>query len=127
MNSNMNTLSDIDELTSQEVFDFTQYSCNVGNFIQPALQSGLISGVELITTEYKLLHLDTSDNVLEQEEYILDIDLDFWHPDMSIEYFDKTIEQVRKLLYHAKYITIATSPYFLDQELALILCKKICV
>ncbi len=81
--------------------------------------------MELITTEYKLLHFDTADEKLEQEEYILDIDLDFWHPDMSIEQFDTTIQQTRKLIQHAKYITIATSPYFLDQQLAIDIIEKI--
>ncbi len=125
MNENTNILDDIDNLSEQEIFDFTNYSCNVGNFIKPALQSWLIWSVELITTEYKLLHFDTADEILKQEEYILDIDLDFWHPDMSIEQFDQTIEQTRKLIQYAKYVTIATSPFFLDQQLALELCKKI--
>ncbi|PID34720.1 MAG: hypothetical protein CR971_01785 [candidate division SR1 bacterium] len=125
MNENTHILDDIDTLTEQKIFDFTNCSCNVGNFIKPALQSRLIGSVELITTEYKLLHFDTADEKLEQEEYILDIDLDFWHPDMSIEQFDTTIQQTRKLIQHAKYITIATSPYFLDQQLAIDIIEKI--
>lgn len=129
MNENANILADIDTLTKQEVFDFTNYSCNVGNFIQPALQSGLIWSIELVTTEYKLNHFDIEKFIQELEkektEYILDIDLDFWHPDMSIENIEKTFEQTRKLIKHAQYITIASSPYFLNQKYAIDILKKI--
>ena len=43
---------------------------------------------------------------------ILDIDLDFRAPEMSIQEYEKTITQVRKLIFspQVQCITIATSP-----------------
>ena len=93
---------------------------NVWNFIQPAIKSWLINKVEQINTEYKLLHFQTNENNL-----ILDIDLDFRAPEMSIEKYSDTIEKAKELISKSKVVTIATSPYFLNQELAIKVCKEI--
>lgn len=90
---------------------------NVGNFLRHALDTNLITWSTQINTEYSLLNFDYS--TLELSNYILDIDLDFRHPDMSIEQFEKTIQITKLLIKKAKIVTIATSPYFLDQNLAL--------
>ena len=93
---------------------------NVWNFIQPALKSWLISKVEQINTEYKLLNFQTNENDL-----ILDIDLDFRAPEMSIEKYVETIEKTKNLISTSRVVTIATSPYFLDQNLAIKICKEL--
>jgi len=53
------------------------------------------------------------------DKMILDIDLDFRAPEMSIEKYEETIKKTRALMEEASLITIATSPYFLDQNIAL--------
>jgi len=93
---------------------------NVWNFIQPATKSWLISNVEQINTEYKLLHFQTDENNL-----ILDIDLDFRAPEMSIEKYSDTIEKAKELISKSRVVTIATSPYFLDQNLSIKVCKEL--
>ena len=93
---------------------------NVWNFIQPAIKSWLINNVEQINTEYKLLNFQTDENNL-----ILDIDLDFRSPEMSIEKYSETIEKAKNLISNSRIVTIATSPYFLDNELAIKLCKML--
>lgn len=93
---------------------------NVWNFIQPGLKSWLINHVEQINTEYKLLNYTTDENNL-----ILDIDLDFRAPEMSIEKYSETIEKTKKLISKSRAVTIATSPYFLEQSLAIKLCKEL--
>ena len=90
---------------------------NVGNFLTYALEKKIIPEVFQVTTEYKILNTDFSS--LYVNGFILDVDLDFWHPDMSIEQYKKTISITKELIYRAKIVTIATSPYFLDQHLAL--------
>lgn len=96
---------------------------NVGNFLRHALDTHFITKSTQINTEYSLLNFDYSS--IELSNYILDIDLDFRHPDMSIEQFDKTIQITKELIKKAKVVTIATSPYFLDQNLAIKILKKI--
>jgi hypothetical protein len=54
-----------------------------------------------------------------ENPYILDIDIDFWAPEMGIEEFDRSIEKTRQLIAGASIVTIATSPCFIDQTRAL--------
>lgn len=93
---------------------------NVWNFIQPAIKSWLISKVEQINTEYKLLNFQTNEKNL-----ILDIDLDFRAPEMSIEKYSETIEKVKNLISKSRVVTIAISPYFLDQNIAIKICREL--
>lgn len=93
---------------------------NVWNFIQPAIKSWLINKVEQINTEYKLLNFQT-----DEDNLLLDIDLDFWAPEMSIEKYYETIEKTKNLISKSRVVTIATSPYFLDQQLAIKICKDL--
>lgn len=93
---------------------------NVWNFIQPAINCWLISNVEQINTEYKLLNFEVPNY-----SYILDIDLDFWAPEMSIEKYLETIEKTKTLISKSRVVTMATSPYFLDQNIAFRLINKL--
>ena len=94
---------------------------NVGNFLKHALDTNLITWLTQINTEYSLLKFNI--NNLKSKTFILDIDLDFRHPEMSIEQFEKTIQITKLLIKKAKIVTIATSPYFLNQNLALKLLR----
>lgn len=93
---------------------------NVGNFLRYALETGVIPGSTQINTEYSLLRYERP-----SYPYILDIDLDFRDPAMSIEQFDQTIQICKLLIQDAQSVTIATSPYFLDQHLAIELLHKL--
>ena len=93
---------------------------NVWNFIQPAIKSWLINKVEQINAEYKLLNFQT-----DEDNLILDIDLDFRAPEMSIEKYFETIRKTRELILKSRVVTMATSPYFLNQQLAIKLCKEL--
>ncbi|MDR2416449.1 MAG: UPF0489 family protein [Candidatus Peribacteria bacterium] len=104
---------------SCEVFAFVQKCCNVGNFMQPVLNSGLISEVAQIRSTYALKHLQ-----LPSEAYILDIDLDFLAPEMGTR-LEKCLPKLKQLMARARCITIATSPYFLEQERAIEIVKEL--
>jgi hypothetical protein len=62
---------------------------------------------------------------VDKKDIILDIDLDFRHPDMSIEKYQRTIDITKELIKKSRVVTIATSPYFLDQSLALKVLKDL--
>jgi len=110
----------IDEKNLNSVFWFVQEQCNVGNFIIPALGSVLLGSVDQLRSEYWLLHYKKPN-----EDYILDIDMDFWEKLMGIEDKEWTFEQTRKLISWAKMVTIATSPFFLDQKEAIRLIQEL--
>lgn len=94
---------------------------NVGNFLRYALDTWFTPSATQINTEYSLLNA----NFNSLDNYILDIDLDFRDPQMAIEQFEKTIQIIKNWIKKAKIVTIATSPYFLNQNLAMSILKKI--
>ena len=110
----------------EKVFKFWNEKCNVGNFIPPAIESGIIRNQTQIrsTTALENLQIDKNQN------FILDIDLDF-----CLDWIDrnKINEETVKLLKdkfneiwkYSLWITIATSPYFLNQELAIKIVEKL--
>lgn len=115
--------------------DYAHLECNIGNFITPCIDSWLITEMIQIRTEYKLDEVARSrdreykdtrlPNYSPTRLLILDIDMDFRAPEMSISDIDKTMNQVRSLMDRADLITIAISPYFIDQQLALELINKL--
>lgn len=108
----------IQNKNQDEIFKVTQ-KCTVGNFILPAVKEGLISEVIMLNTEDKVKEYD-----ILRWPYILDIDIDFWHPKMGIDKW-KINKKVRELIGKASLVTIATSPYFMDQEKAIQIVKKL--
>ena len=113
----------------ESVFQFTNYNCNVWNFIKPAIEEWLIWNITQINTEYSLInskfsfscHSEWNEESKKEnsKQTILDIDLDFRAPEMSIEKYQETISITKKLIQNSGVVTIATSPYFLDQNLAI--------
>ena len=113
---------------SGEVFQFVQRYCNVGNFLQPALKSGLVSEVVQVITPPALratssfAELGTGSD--REENYVLDMDLDFFAPEMGVSFLDCLLK-LRELMDGAECMTIATSPYFLEQGRAVEMVKKL--
>ena len=118
---NNNTLKlNRDQNELEKIFDFCNAKCNVGNFVPPAIESWIISDQIQIrsTTAIKNLKIEKNQN------FILDIDLDF-----CLDWINrnKVNQETVKLLKNkfdeiwksALWITIATSPYFLDQHIAI--------
>jgi hypothetical protein len=89
--------------------------CTIADFIQPALRSGLVSECVQVRTENGIIN---GKWWMVNGGYILDIDIDFWAPEMSIGEFDRTIQKTRQLIAGASLVTIATSPCFIDQDRA---------
>jgi len=126
------------------IAQYTNEMCTIADFIQPALRSWLIGSCQQVRTENGLLELSfpVIPTVVEgshrlmrfldfaslhskwhNNRYILDIDIDFWAPEMGIEEFDRTIQKVRQLIAGASMVTIATSPCFIEQERAVEIVK----
>ena len=106
-------MNDIDD-----VFRYTNDVLNVGNFIQPALKHNIFSEVIIIDSSYGF-NLDI------QGEFVLDIDLDIFSKDMEYISYDLRINRIKELIKRAKVITIASSPFFIDQEYAIKVLKEL--
>ncbi len=103
-----------------KVFEYTNRTLNVGNFIPPAIKSGLIEKPVTIDSSSSL------DNfTVPEKPYLLDIDLDFFAPEFDYIDRNKKISIIQKLLPLAELVTIATSPYFIDQSAAGLALREI--
>ena len=80
-----------------------------------------------VRTDYALQQLKISNLHVRQisfnhQAYIVDIDVDFWE---DKEITPEDIQIIRNLMLHTKLVTIATSPYFMDQKRAIEIVKKL--
>ncbi|MEJ2543135.1 MAG: UPF0489 family protein [Calditrichaceae bacterium] len=107
-----------DKLTIYKIFRYTNYELNVGNFIQPAVETGLISSVEMINST-------TAFNNPIPEQYILDIDMDIFAPELDFMDNQIKLAKIKSYIQKASFITIATSPFFIDQSRAIDYIKQL--
>jgi len=102
--------------------DFVNEKTNVGNFITAAINNWIIDKVIQIRTDYALHHFDIS--TVQQPNIIVDIDVDF-REQKSPQEMESDFEIIRNLVDNICLITIATSPYFMDQQKAIELVKNL--
>lgn len=101
-----------------DVFTYTNKVLNVGNFIQPSLKKEIFSEVIIMDSSYSF-EIDV------QGEFVLDIDLDIFSKDMDYIPYNFRLEKIKKLIKEAKVITIASSPYFIEQDYAIRVLKEL--
>jgi UPF0489 domain len=98
------------------VADFVNMSCNVGNYIDPAIRAGIIGDVIRIEGEYDLQ--EKGGRVLESP-FFLNIDLDFFAEDLDDVDFTLKKRVIHHYLQQKPFVTVATSPFFIPPEKAL--------
>lgn len=115
-----------DSLDLQKVFEFTNYVLNVWNYIVPAVKEWIIGEVVQIRNEtnlkdYLSSKIDKNIPLLTKEGLgvVLNIDLDFFQPDLDYIDFELKKKVILDIAKKAKLITISTSPFFINQELAI--------
>ena len=106
------------DINLEDAFRYTNWTLNVGNFIKPALNQGLFKDIEMVTNREAF-------GKSFSPPFFLDLDMDIFAPDM--DYIDKKtkINHIWKLIEKSRFITIATSPFFMDQKRAVDLIKEI--
>ena len=112
----------------EKVFNFCNEKCNVGNFILPAIESWIIWDQIQIRSTTALNNLEIDKN----QNFILDIDLDFCLDWINENKINKNAvsslkNKLNELWKSALWITIATSPYFLNQELAINIIEELLI
>jgi len=113
-----------DSFDLEKVFDFTNNVLNVGDYILPAQKEWIIWDIIQIRNETNLLdYLEIKDNL--SWDIILNIDLDFFQPDLDYIDYELKKKVVLDAVLKASIITVSTSPFFINQELALNVFKDI--
>jgi UPF0489 domain len=102
---------------------FTNLACNVGNYILPAQEVGLVGEMIRIEGEEQLRenlwYLKATRNDPQIPNLILNLDLDIFAPELDDISFELKQSVILGYAARAQYITIATSPFFIDQERAI--------
>ena len=116
-----------DSFDLDKVFHATNYTYNVGNYIIPAQKEGIISDIIQVRSEFELEQYLSSpppkDNL--RKNIILNLDLDFFQPDLDFIDYEMKKQVVLDAAQKANVITIATSPFFIEQSLAIKVLKDI--
>lgn len=102
----------------EEVFLYTNSVLNVGNYIKPAINSWIINKLIKVTSEEELDNL-LSEIEWEKNDIILNLDIDFFSPWMEYINYDKKKKLIQEVAAKSQLITIATSPFFINQKKAI--------
>lgn len=109
--------SSIQDTSLENIFHYTNYVVNVWNYIKPVIEEWLIQDVVQIRDESSL-----------EQDYVFDIlnlDLDFFSPRLEYIPYIKKKDFILKHIEQAHIITVCTSPFFIDQQLALKVFKDL--
>lgn len=105
----------------EKVFNYTNFTLNVWNYIIPAIKSNLVKEVYQIRNETNIKEF----NLVDDKNIILNIDLDFFSPWLDFIDYNLKLDFIRKMIKKSSFITIASSPFFIDQNLAIKVFKNI--
>jgi len=112
----------------QKVFDYTNYTLNVGNYIVPAEKEWLIWETIQIRGEDALEKYNSwvfSQYEKQGRTIILNLDLDFFEPELDFIDYNLKKKVILDIAQKSDLITVCTSPYFINQERALEVFKDI--
>ena len=100
------------------MFRYTNEVLNVGSFIKPALKHNIFSDVVIIDSSYGF-------DLKIEGEFVLDIDLDIFSKDMDYIPYNLKVSRIKDLIKKSKVITIASSPFFIEQDYAIKVLKEL--
>lgn len=106
--------------TMKEFHDYALHYLNVGNFIAPALHLQFFSEVQFVESS-----MDFPLVLPEGSRVVADIDLDLFHPDLSYIPEEEKLSAIIHMIHQSDLVSIATSPFFIPQDLALKYLRKI--
>lgn len=102
--------------TPADAFHYTNFELNVGNYVVPARDAGMIADAFFVTGSDGL---DDRRVARRRGNTILNLDLDFFAPEMAYIDFDRARRFLDAHRAAAALITIATSPFFIEQPRAI--------
>ena len=119
-------ISKSDSKSLEKVFDFTNFVLNVWDYIIPAQKEGIIENIVQIRNTKNLEdYLQNFSNIKNNSKIILNLDLDFFASELDFIDFELKKEVILDVFEKASYVTVCTSPFFVDQRLAVEKFKEI--
>ena len=115
-----------DSKSLEKVFDFTNFVLNVWDYIIPAQKEGIIENIVQIRNTKNLEdYLQNFSNKKNNSKIILNLDLDFFASELDFIDFELKKKVILDVFEKASYVTVCTSPFFVDQGLAVEKFKEI--
>lgn len=119
-------ISKSDSKSLEKVFDFTNFVLNVWDYIIPAQKEGIIENIVQIRNTKNLEdYLQNFSNRKNNLKIILNLDLDFFASELDFIDFELKKKVILDVFEKASYVTVCTSPFFVDQGLAVEKLKEI--
>ena len=119
-------ISKSDSKNLEKVFDFTNFVLNVWDYIIPAQKEGIIENIVQIRNTKNLEdYLQNFSNKKNNSKIILNLDLDFFASELDFIDFELKKKVILDVFEKASYVTVCTSPFFVDQRLAVEKFKEI--
>lgn len=100
----------------EKMWEFTNFSCHVGNYILPAMRAGLVNNIIRLENEFQI---DAAFGKNFPKNSVFNLDLDIFSPELSHIPKEKILACIHYIIPRVSYITIATSPYFINQDTAI--------
>lgn len=123
---NNKIISKSDSKSLEKVFDFTNFVLNVWDYIIPAQKEGIIENIVQIRNTKNLEdYLQNFSNRKNNLKIILNLDLDFFASELDFIDFELKKKVILDVFEKASYVTVCTSPFFVDQGLAVEKFKEI--
>lgn len=113
-----------DSLDLEKVFTFTNEVLNVGDYIIPAQKEWLIWDIIQIRNTNNLEEYVSKSN-FSSKNIILNLDLDFFQKDLDFIDYDLKKKVILDAVENASFITVCTSPFFIEQDLAIKVFKDL--
>ena len=120
----------IDLKDLEKVWRYTNEVLQIATYIKPALKLGMFSEcIDYVESRHFEAPVGTRRGAFlpeaPEQHVVINLDIDVFHPDMSHISWQQKIEVLQYYLPQAKLITIATSPYFIDQQKAIDLVHRV--
>ncbi|NVP17538.1 UPF0489 family protein [Candidatus Gracilibacteria bacterium] len=118
-----------DSFDLEKIFTFTNEVLNVGDYIIPAQKEGLIGDIiqirNTINLEDYVERYYGNSKTLYKNGVILNLDLDFFQKELDFIDYDLKKKVVLDAFEKADFITVCTSPFFIEQDLAIKVFKDL--
>lgn len=118
-----------DSFDLEKIFTFTNEVLNVGDYIIPAQKEGLIWDIiqirNTINLEDYVERYYWNSKTLYKNWVILNLDLDFFQKELDFIDYDLKKKVVLDAFEKADFITVCTSPFFIEQDLAIKVFKDL--
>ena len=109
-----------ESLDLEKIFQATNFSdINVWNYILPAQKEGIIWEIVQIRNEDNLKEYQDTHMQMQETNVVLNLDLDFFQPDLDFIDYELKKQVTLDAAIKADVITVATSPFFIEQGLAI--------